>query len=173
MASKRKSSLSEGKHGLPPLKPPPMLKRKSSSLSVLDHGTGASGNGAEQKAALPRVERNTGSLQDLRPIDGDNNSRTHNNPQGKNGDKKKKPITNGWSTAESGDSLPMVAKTSGSQADIKPTSAKGQRVRTRRRHDIVLTRPATIAVVVKYQCKLKWSISANDVCSTKLTVVLV
>ncbi|KUF81797.1 Calcium-dependent protein kinase 22 [Phytophthora nicotianae] len=67
------------------------------------------------------------------------------------GDKKKKR-KNGWST-EIGDSLPTVTKTSESQGESKPSLQKDKRSRTRRRHagDIVLSRPATIAVVVKYQ----------------------
>ncbi|KAG7389689.1 hypothetical protein PHYPSEUDO_009850 [Phytophthora pseudosyringae] len=152
MATKRKSSHSDGNHVLPPVKRPPMIKRKSSSLSVLDKSGGA-GKGAEHKGDLPRVDRNTGSLQDLRPINGDTNTndtkdtRAHSSP-GKHGDKKKNP----WST-ETGNSLPMVAKISGSQGDGKSSPAKDQRAHSRRRRagDIILTRPATIAVVVKYQ----------------------
>ncbi|KAE8877256.1 hypothetical protein PF005_g6607 [Phytophthora fragariae] len=151
MAPKRKQSHpshSERKSELPPVTPPPMLKRKSSSVSVLDITGGASGMGTGD---LPRVNRNTNSLQDLRP-DGDNNdltTRAHSAAGGKQGNKKKKPPKSGWSN-ETGDSLPMVAKTSGSQGD---NASKVQRTRTRRRHagDIILTRPATIAVVVKYQ----------------------
>ncbi|KAG2760366.1 hypothetical protein PC129_g1869 [Phytophthora cactorum] len=148
MASKRRPSHSEGKLGLPPVKRPPMIKRKSSSLSVLDINSGA-GKSAEQKGEFPRLDRNTGSLQDMPPSDArsisEKQSRQH-------GDKTKKPPKNGW-PSETGDSLPMVAKISGSQGESKPARAKDQRSRTRRRQakDIVLTRPATIAVVVKYQ----------------------
>ncbi|KAG6614173.1 Calcium-dependent protein kinase 22 [Phytophthora cinnamomi] len=131
-----------------------MLKRKSSSVSVLDVTGGASSKGAEHNGDLPRVGRDTGSLQDLRP-DGDNNgtaNRTQSAAGSKRGDKKKKLPKNGWSN-ETGDALPMVTQTSDSQGDSKSSPSKVQRESTRRRRagDITLTRPATIAVVVKYQ----------------------
>ncbi|OWZ23706.1 hypothetical protein PHMEG_0001391 [Phytophthora megakarya] len=155
---------SEGKHGLPPVKRPALIKRKSSSLSVLDITAGAPD--VEMKADLPRVdrhagsyatrysvttarvERNTGSLQDLRPIKGDSGDvgRIQSPPQGKNADKKKK-LKRGW-PSNVGDSLPAVAKTT---QEGKPPSANDQRLRRRRAGDVVLTRPATIEVVVKYQ----------------------
>ncbi|POM81082.1 hypothetical protein PHPALM_1001 [Phytophthora palmivora] len=127
-----------------------MLKRKSSSLSVLDIASGASGKGVEQNADLPRVERNTGSLQDLRPINGENNdvNRIQSTPQDKRAVKNKKP-KKGW-PSDAGDALPMVAKATNSQEE-KPSSVKSQRTRRRRAGDIVLSRPATIEVVVKYQ----------------------
>ncbi|GMF14661.1 unnamed protein product [Phytophthora lilii] len=161
MAPKRKVSHSE-KHELPPVIAPPMLQRKSSSVSVLDISGGASGK-TEQKADLgfpsldpgfpQQRDRKTNSLQDLRPNDNDNIPKG-NKTQSAHGDKKKKPPKNGWSN-ETGDSLPMVAKTSGSQGEGKPIQPNNQRARTRRRKagDIILTRPATIAVVVKYQCE--------------------
>ncbi|KAF4134894.1 EF-hand domain pair [Phytophthora infestans] len=147
MASKHRSSHSEGKLGLPPVKRPPMIKRKSSSLSVLDISGGAV-KVAEQNADLPRLHRNTGSLQEMAPT---HPSTQQTSLQVKRGDKKKKP-KNGW-PSETGDSLPMVTKISDSQGEGKPALSKEKRARTRRRHagDIVLTRPATIAVVVKYQ----------------------
>eukprot|EP00644_Phytophthora_capsici_P001315 jgi/Phyca11/542784/estExt2_Genewise1Plus.C_PHYCAscaffold_100169 len=142
MVPKRRTSQSE--HGLlPPVQPPPMLQRKSSSVSVLDI-TGGAVNG-KQNGDLPRVDRNTGSLQDIQPIKGDSNAK-HNSPDKQ---KKKKKPKYGWSN-DTGDSLPMVAKVSSSQGENK---SKLQQTRTRRRRagDIQLTRPATIAVVVKYQ----------------------
>lgn len=142
MVPKRRTSQSE--HGLlPPVQPPPMLQRKSSSVSVLDI-TGGAVNG-KQNGDLPRVDRNTGSLQDIQPIKGDSNAK-YNSPDKQ---KKKKKPKYGWSN-DTGDSLPMVAKVSSSQGENK---SKLQQTRTRRRRagDIQLTRPATIAVVVKYQ----------------------
>ncbi|KAL4147664.1 hypothetical protein PRNP1_011418 [Phytophthora ramorum] len=150
MAPKRKTSHPEEKNGLPPVKPPPMLQRKSSSVSVLDISGGASGRGADQSEdhEFPRRKRRTSSLQDFRPTDGDNDNYGDKRTQSKQGDKNKKESKNGWSSTETGNSLPKI----GAQIANKP-SMVNQRAKTRRHRagDIMLTRPATIAVVVKYQ----------------------
>jgi hypothetical protein len=166
MAPRHKESADGGKNALPPLaNNSPMLQRKSSSVSILDIGGNASSKTGDQKSnVFPKLERKSSSLQDVRASNGDKQvkrSKTQTKPRDK------KQPKDGWSKTNT---LPGVPKLSGSQGENKPTSANDRQAQTRRRRagDIILTRPATIAVVVKYQRALKYCLPVPQVPSDML-----
>ncbi|CEG46389.1 hypothetical protein F443_05271 [Plasmopara halstedii] len=129
---------------LPPVNRPPLL---STSHSDIDIGRD-NHRIAEHNVDRPRVKRHTASLPDLRPPFTNNLFEKQSSISDDNKDKSSK----GGGSAATRNSLPMVPKFNNSQEIGNSLPTNIQRKPTRRRaNDIILTRPATIAVVIKYQ----------------------
>ncbi|KAG7392889.1 hypothetical protein PHYBOEH_006276 [Phytophthora boehmeriae] len=136
---------------LPPVKHPARLQRKTSSASAIEIGSSTSlvkNDNQSAPSRFPKLERKSSSLQELHTFN-DSGSVNLTKAPAKEDNKKKKLPKSGWG-AFSGNKLPAVGSSSG---EIKSPEASIKRTRTRRRRpgDIVLSRAATIAVVVKYE----------------------
>lgn len=130
---------------LPPVSRPPLLDGNESNLRDLDIGTGTC-KLAERKQDFSWLHRHTGSLPDLRPPNAKANLRKRGSKPGE-----RKESRDEWPT-EKRKSPSMVSRINDSQIPSTSLPINFQRTSMRfRANDILLTRPATIAIVVKYQ----------------------